>query len=121
MNHAKRTILSILGTVVGMTMLATQAYTQDNPYRIEEGWGTLPEGRKWGAAIGVDIDREGNIWVFERCGGTSCEGSSLAPIIKLDRSGKLLKMLGGGMFNQPHGFHVDRDGNVWASDATGKD
>src|SRR6266498_708082 len=30
-------------------------------------------------------------------------------------------MFGAGMFNQPHGFHVDRDGNVWASDATGKD
>src|SRR5262249_974690 len=90
-------------------------------YRVEEGWGTLPDGRKWGGTIGVDIDRDGNIWVFERCGGTSCEGSSLAPIIKLDRSGKLLKMFGEGMFNQPHGFHVDRDGNVWARDASGKD
>src|SRR5262245_34179243 len=112
MNHAKRMILSILATIVAMTMPATQPYAQDNPYRIEEGWGTLPDGRKWGGAIGVDIDPAGNIWVFERCGGSSCAGSELAPIIKHNPSGNDLKMFGAGMFNQPHGFHVDRDGNV---------
>jgi len=55
-------ILSFLAAIVAMTMLAAQAYAQDNPYRIEEGWAKLPEGRKWGATIGVDIDRDGNIW-----------------------------------------------------------
>src|SRR5215831_15520794 len=122
MFHARCKIFGLAAALIVMVpMLGTGTYAQDNPYRVEEGWGTLPDGRKWGGTIGVDIDRDGNIWVFERCGGTSCEGSSLAPIIKLDRSGKLLKMFGEGMFNQPHGFHVDRDGNVWASDATGKD
>src|SRR5712692_7978221 len=122
MFHARCMILSLAAALVVMVpMLGTGAYAQDNPYRIEEGWGTLPDGRKWGGTIGVDIDRDGNIWVFERCGETSCAGSNLAPIIKLDPSGKVLKMFGAGMFNQPHGFHVDRDGNVWASDATGKD
>src|SRR5262249_29436967 len=39
-----------------------------NPYREDVGWAKLPEGRKWGAAIGVDIDRDGkSIWVFDRC------------------------------------------------------
>ena len=122
MFHARCKIFGLAAALIVMVpMLGTGTYAQDNPYRIEEGWGTLPDGRKWGGTIGVDIDPAGNIWVFERCGGTSCEGSSLAPIIKLDPSGKLLKMFGEGMFNQPHGFHVDRDGNVWASDATGKD
>src|SRR5215510_2093775 len=121
MFHAGCMMLSLAAVLVAMVPLpGTGPYAQDNPYRIEEGWGTLPGGRKWGGTIGVDIDRDGNIWVFERCGGTSCTGSSLAPIIKLDPSGKVLKMFGEGMFNQPHGFHVDRDGNVWASDATGK-
>jgi len=121
MCHANRMILFLVAAIVTITMFAAQAHAQDNPYRIEEGWAQLPEGRKWGATIGVDIDRDGNIWAFERCGGTTCEGSNLAPIIKLDPSGKVLKMFGEGIFNQPHGFHVDRDGNVWASDATGKD
>lgn len=55
MCHANRMILSFLAAIVAMTMLAAQAYAQDNPYRIEEGWAKLPEGRKWGATIGVDI------------------------------------------------------------------
>ena len=121
MCHPSRRILNLVAVIVAMTMLATQAYAQDNPYSIEEGWAKLPEGRKWGATIGVEIDRDGNIWAFERCGGSTCEGSNVAPIIKLDPSGKVLKMFGEGMFNQPHGFHIDRDGNIWATDATGKD
>ena len=29
-----------------------------NPYRVEEGWAKLPQGRKWGAAVGVEPDHE---------------------------------------------------------------
>ena len=25
-----------------------------NPYHVDEGWAKLPQGRKWGVAIGVD-------------------------------------------------------------------
>ena len=28
-----------------------------NPYHVVEHWAKLPEGRVWGQAIGVDIDR----------------------------------------------------------------
>jgi hypothetical protein len=32
-------------------------------YRVVEHWANLPEGRVWGQAIGVDIDRDGtSIW-----------------------------------------------------------
>ena len=30
-----------------------------NPYRTIRNWGMLPEGRPWGAANGVAIDRDG--------------------------------------------------------------
>src|SRR5437667_953416 len=121
MYHANTLYLFSVATIVTITMFAAQAHAQDKPYRIEEGWAQLPEGRKWDETIGVDIDHDGNIWACERCGGTTCEGSNLPPIIKLDPSGKVLRMFGEMMFNQPHGFHVDRDGNIWATDATGKD
>jgi sugar lactone lactonase YvrE len=93
-----------------------------NPYRMEEGWAKLPEGRKWGAAIGVDIDRDGkSVWVFDRCAtADDCSGSSLAPIQKFDASGRLLASFGAGMFNYPHGFFIDRDDNVWVSDGRAK-
>jgi hypothetical protein len=28
----------------------------------------------------------------------------------------LINAFGAGMFNSPHGIHVDRDGNVWVTD-----
>ena len=31
--------------------------------------------------------------------------------------GKLVRSFGGGIFIFPHGLHVDRDGNVWVTDA----
>jgi len=81
----------------------------------------MPEGRTWGAAAGVDVDRQGNIWVAERCGANSCAGSDLAPILEFDPSGKLLKSFGAGMFVFPHGLYVDRDGNIWVTDGQGSE
>jgi DNA-binding beta-propeller fold protein YncE len=123
-----RTVPCLLGLAVAVTLVlpAERARAQDpnsapNPYRLEDTWGQLPEGRKWGSTIGVDLAPDGSIWTLDRCAASSCEGSNLAPIMKFDRSGKLLASFGAGVFNRPHGFHVDRDGNIWASDAFGKD
>jgi streptogramin lyase len=101
-------------------MSGREVSAQSNPYRAGENWGRLPEGRTFGNVIAVDVDRSGNVWVFERCGGDTCEGSKLAPILQFDASGKLLKSIGAGMFAFPHGFHVDRDGNIWTTDGPGK-
>jgi sugar lactone lactonase YvrE len=110
----------IFAFVIAIVVIATGAYAQENPYR-EDGWAKLPDGRKWGWTSAVDIDRDGNIWVFERCGANSCAGSNVAPLVKLDPSGKYLKSFGAGMFVFPHGIHLDREGNVWVTDAQGKD
>ena len=32
-------------------------------------------------------------------------------------SGKPAKSIGAGQFVFPHGLHVDRDGNIWVTDA----
>jgi len=101
-----------------------------NPYRLEENWPTLPKdmnGGKWGELIRADIDPKGDIWVFHRCfntepaGAATCVGRSEPPILKFDPSGKLLTSFGGGMFAFPHGFTVDAEGNVWASDANARE
>jgi DNA-binding beta-propeller fold protein YncE len=92
-----------------------------NPYQVVDNWAQLPQGRVWGMAIGVDIDRDGkSVWVFDRCGAKTCTGSQVAPIQKLDASGKLLTSFGAGMFNFPHGLFVDRDNNIWATDGKGE-
>jgi sugar lactone lactonase YvrE len=117
----------ILGTaiVAAIAMPQAQAHAQSNdlpnPYRAVENWAKLPDGRKWGQTISVDIDRDGkSIWVFERCGGTTCDGSDVAPILKIDPSGNVAKGFGAGMFVFPHGLKVDRDGNIWVTDGRGK-
>ncbi|HLQ90179.1 MAG TPA: peptidyl-alpha-hydroxyglycine alpha-amidating lyase family protein [Xanthobacteraceae bacterium] len=93
-----------------------------NPYRMEENWFKLPEGRKWGSTASVEVDPDGkSFWTFDRCGANDCIKSNLTPIQKFDQTGKLLVSFGANMFIRPHGIHVDRQGNVWASDQSGQD
>ena len=79
-------------------------------------WEQLPDGLKLGSSIGVEVDHSDgkSLWVFDRCGNAdSCDGSKQAPIWKFDPSGKVVANFGSGMFNVPHGFYVDKSGNVW--------
>ena len=106
---------------VAFIALSQMALAQD-AYQTIDNFFKLPEGRKIGSTAGITVDRDGtSIWVFERCGGQYCAGSNVAPILKFDASGKLVKSFGAGMFVRPHGIHIDREGNVWVSDGEGPD
>src|SRR5437879_4107208 len=120
--HANRVRIILSTAVISIiTIAGSAARAQSNPYHLVENWAKLPPGRKFGAVIGVAVDRGGNVWAFDRCGGDTCAGSKLAPILKFDSSGRLVNSFGAGMFIFPHGFSVDKDGNVWATDGQGKD
>lgn len=110
-------VIVIAGTLV---LPPVDAVAQDNPYRLEQGWAKYPAGRKWGSTSAVDVDREGNIWAFERCGARDCADSNLNPIFRFDRNGNVMTSFGAGLFVFPHGMTVDREGNVYATDAEGK-
>jgi len=129
MRNANR-MKCVLGVAAALMALSGErVYAQSadpnaapNPYREDVGWAKLPEGRKWGMTIGIDADRDGkSMWVFDRCGARDCGGSTVPPIQKFDASGKLVTTFGAGMFNFPHGLHVDRDNNIWVTDGRGKD
>jgi sugar lactone lactonase YvrE len=90
------------------------------PYRTTRDWGQLPPGVKWAAVTAVEPAPDGTIYVIHRCFANSCAGRAEAPILKYDASGKLLKSWGQGMFIFPHGATVDRDGNLWVTDARGE-
>jgi DNA-binding beta-propeller fold protein YncE len=103
-----------VAVAVGPAPAAAQAA---GGYTPVEGWAELPAGRSWGAVTGVRPDPDGrHVWVLDRCGGNGCVGSDLAPIFKFDLDGRLVANVGAGLFAWPHGFWVDRDGNLWVAD-----
>jgi hypothetical protein len=100
------------------------------PGRIGEPWPRLPAGRQMGSPGGLEVDLDGrHIWAIVRCGNdgtprgsqTYCDNSDLDPIIRFDPDGNVTTMFGKRMFSWPHGLHVDREGNIWVTEAaTGK-
>src|SRR6266850_666338 len=101
----------LIVTTVAATVIA-QTGRPPNPYHEDASWAKLPAGAKWGGVISVDPASNGDIWVFHR-GET--------PLLRFDPSGKVVKSFGAGMIVQAHGMTVDRDGNVWVTDAQIKD
>ena len=111
-----------IGLVAG-----TNAFAQalPNPYRLVDGWATLPDGRPMGAVGDLKSDPDGlHIWGIVRCVatgpkrfGNECLDSDLDSILKFDLKGNVVKSFGGGLFIWPHGLDVDREGNVWVTDA----
>src|ERR1700742_4572465 len=71
----------VLSVALGLSIVPAAVHGQaslPNPYRAIDNWAKLPEGVKMGQTISVDIDRDGkSIWVFERCGATSCDASKM--------------------------------------------
>lgn len=139
MLHADRSRTVMFMTAAVLALCSGGAYTQEevqptndlpNPYQTTEPWGKLPQGRTWGALNAVAIDNDGeSVWVADRCEPNpdtppgafafqydSCAGSTLAPVLKFDSTGNLMKSFGAGMFIFPHKIYVDRDGNVWVVD-----
>ena len=86
-------------------------------FRLVENWARLPDGVVWGQAIAVDMDADGNLYVFHRCSADTCVDRSEPPLLKFNPSGELLMSWGEGLFVYPHGLDVDREGNVWVTDA----
>src|SRR5437773_11175861 len=142
MRCSSRSRTAFVAATVLVTSLATSARAQStqypkptelpNPYRLVEGWPTLPasmNGGRWGEVIRAHVHSDGNIWAFHRCFNTvppgiaTClgRGDANPPILQFDPSGKLLKSFGGGMFVNPHGFTVDHEGNLWVSDVNDKE
>jgi hypothetical protein len=136
MSLTRRSRFVLLASVLVSATLGTAAAQQaaypkpaelPNPYRLVEGWPTLPASMNqghWGEVIRVHVAHDGNVWVFHRCFNTVPPGSAVCinrgaanpPILEFDPSGKLLKSFGAGLFAYPHGFTIDPAGNLWVTD-----
>ena len=120
----RSTELFALAAAVSLTgaVLAQSGTRNDlpQPYRTTRDWGQLPPGVKWAAVTAIEVAPDGSLYVIHRCFANSCAGRPEAPILKYDANGKLLKSWGQGLFIFPHGATVDREGNLWVTDARGE-
>ncbi len=113
--------------------LAPVAFSQSAPrFAVDPFWPKpLPGNQILGQVAGIAVDGRDTIWLIHRPGSLvedekgavknppesrCCKAA--APVLQLDRTGKLLRAWGGpGQgYEWPaneHGIHVDRDGNVW--------
>ena len=80
------------------------------PHKLVPGWAQLPKGWNFGETSGVAVDRDDNVWVFNR---------GAHPVIEFDRNGRFLQSWGDGLFRTTHGIRVDPEGNIWGVDVKG--
>ena len=118
--------LACITVLAAMFLFAGSAFSQatkdfnntyPTPYRTFSSWAELPKGMTWPAIAGAQEGLDGKLYVLTRCHENSCVGRMEPAVLVYDLSGKLLNSWGSGLFNFPHGFWVDRDGNLWITDA----
>lgn len=82
------------------------------PHRVVKDWPQLAKGINFGECSGVDVDKNDNVWVFNR---------GAHPVIQFDRSGKMLQAWSDEAIRvkSSHGIRVDPDGNLFAVDVKG--
>src|SRR5882757_8024448 len=98
-----------------------------NNYELLTNWPNLPDGYKLGNPTGIGIDSHQHIFIFHRAdrkftslGSIPDTFISLPTILMLDNaSGKILNSWGDNLFIMPHGLTVDRNDNIWVTDAGG--
>jgi DNA-binding beta-propeller fold protein YncE len=82
------------------------------PFKVAADWPQLPKGFNFGEVSGVDVDKQGNVWAFNR---------GHWPVMEFDRNGKLLQAWTEDTFHvkSAHGLRVGPDGNIWCVDVEG--
>ena len=76
-------------------------------FEIQENWGRLPDGWTWREVAAVGVDRNDNVYVFNR---------GKHPMIVFDPDGNFLRSWGEGVFHRPHGVHMAPDDTIFCTD-----
>lgn len=79
----------------------------EHSYRVDEGWGRLPEGWTLGDVAAVGVDARDFVYVFHR---------GPHPMIVFDRDGNFVRSWGDGTFSRPHGISMAPDGTIFCTD-----
>jgi len=76
-------------------------------YEPVENWAKLPPGWSFKEIGGVGVDRNDNVYVFNR---------GEHPMIVFDRDGNFLRSFGEGLFPRAHGVFMAPDDTIWLTD-----
>jgi DNA-binding beta-propeller fold protein YncE len=87
----------------GMATVGSGAFT----YEPVENWAKLPPGWSFKEIGGVGVDRDDNVFVFNR---------GEHPMIVFDCDGNFLRSFGEGMFPRAHGVFMAPDDTIWLTD-----
>jgi hypothetical protein len=87
----------------GRRILGSGAYR----FEVVEGWGRLPAGWSLQEIGGIGIDRNDNVYVFNR---------GEHPVVVFDREGTFLRAWGEGRFPRAHGVHMGPDDSIYLTD-----
>ena len=123
----KIALLTFAAALVGTVAMAQDVKPDTSvpdPFEMPQyNWAHTMDGKPWGSTSGIDVDPQGHVWAIGRCGANTCDGSNVAPVYELDlATGKPIKAIGAGLFAWPHGFAIDKQGNLYVSDGlTSKD
>ena len=99
--------MTLLGAVTASAQLKSGPPL---PHKLVKDWPQLPPGWNLGECSGVAVDKDDNVWVFNR---------GPHPVIQFDKSGKMIRAWSEVPVTSSHGIRVDADGNVWAVDVKG--
>lgn len=102
-----RTLRIAVGAVA-MLGLLNQARSEDVDFEPSLDFVQLPTGMKLGKCSAVSVNSKGDVFLFHR---------GRQPIIRLNAKGVYQSSWGDGMFHTPHGLRIDREDNVWVTDA----
>jgi len=80
------------------------------PHKLVENWPQLPQNWNFGESSGVDVDRDDNVWVFNR---------GKHGLMQFDKFGKLLGHWSDLQIGRAHGMRVDPLGSIWLVDQAG--
>jgi DNA-binding beta-propeller fold protein YncE len=105
---------SIVGLMILLNLLtahsgrATRTAKADAwNYRLVADWPKLPAGWGLGDVSGVALDRDGDVWIFNR-------GDH--PLIEFKSDGRFVRSLGEGAVGRAHGLRIDAENNIWTTD-----
>ncbi len=112
-------MLTVFLGACSKTPIETSGPKDAESYELVPDWPSLPDGYVLGEVAGVDVDSDGNVWIFHRADAQFSNETpiTLPTVAEIDSgSGELLSTWGEGLFIVPHGLSIDERDHIWLTD-----